>query len=133
MVRIALVRFPIASSTLPTESHGCSGPAISAKRGVAPTWVMALAVEVKGRPTRATAAKAEIGQRERQFTPQLLIVQTGTAVSFPNFDTVRHHVYSISPIKVFASMAFGLSWTSAGVSINLNILSADAMECCISE
>jgi hypothetical protein len=27
-------------------------------------------------------------------------VQTGTAVSFPNFDTVRHHVYSISPIKV---------------------------------
>jgi plastocyanin len=60
----------------------------------------AVAVEVKGRPTRATAAKAEIGQRERQFTPQLLIVQTGTAVSFPNFDTVRHHVYSISPIKV---------------------------------
>jgi plastocyanin len=60
----------------------------------------AVAVEVKGRPARATAAKAEIGQRERQFTPQLLIVQTGTAVSFPNFDTVRHHVYSISPIKV---------------------------------
>ena len=30
----------------------------------------------------------------------LLIVQTGTAVNFPNFDTVRHHVYSFSPIKV---------------------------------
>lgn len=60
----------------------------------------AVAVEVKGRPARAPAAKAEIGQRERQFTPQLLIVQTGTSVSFPNFDTVRHHVYSISPIKV---------------------------------
>jgi hypothetical protein len=27
-------------------------------------------------------------------------VQTGTAVSFPNFDVVRHHVYSFSPIKV---------------------------------
>jgi plastocyanin len=59
----------------------------------------AVAIEVKGR-TGKTAAKAEIGQRDRQFTPQLLIVQTGTAVSFPNFDTVRHHVYSISPIKV---------------------------------
>lgn len=60
----------------------------------------ALAIEVKGRTGKAVGAKAEIGQRDRQFTPQLLIVQTGTAVSFPNFDTVRHHVYSFSPIKV---------------------------------
>lgn len=60
----------------------------------------AVAIEVGGRTSRTTTAKAEIGQRERQFTPQLLIVQTGTAVSFPNFDTVRHHVYSISPIKI---------------------------------
>jgi hypothetical protein len=41
-----------------------------------------------------------MAQRERQFQPALLIVQTGTAVSFPNFDVVRHHVYSFSPIKV---------------------------------
>ncbi|MBL8275089.1 MAG: methylamine utilization protein [Pelomonas sp.] len=60
----------------------------------------ALAIEVKGRTGKATSAKAEIGQRDRHFTPQLLIVQTGTSVSFPNFDTVRHHVYSFSPIKV---------------------------------
>lgn len=60
----------------------------------------AVAIEVRGRSGRTTTAKAEMGQRERQFTPQLLIVQTGTAVNFPNFDTVRHHVYSISPIKI---------------------------------
>ncbi|HEY1127772.1 MAG TPA: methylamine utilization protein [Roseateles sp.] len=60
----------------------------------------AVAIEVKGRASRTTSAKAEMGQRDRQFTPQLLVVQTGTAVSFPNFDTVRHHVYSFSPIKV---------------------------------
>lgn len=60
----------------------------------------AVAVEVKGRTGKATTAKAEMGQRDRQFTPQLLVVQTGTAVNFPNFDTVRHHVYSFSPIKV---------------------------------
>jgi len=59
-----------------------------------------VAIEVKGRPAKTTTAKAEIGQRDRQFTLQLLVVQTGTAVNFPNFDTVRHHVYSISPIKV---------------------------------
>lgn len=60
----------------------------------------AVAIEVKGRTGRASNARAEMGQRDRQFTPQLLVVQTGTAVSFPNFDTVRHHVYSFSPIKV---------------------------------
>jgi hypothetical protein len=40
-------------------------------------------------------------QRDKQFYPFLLVVQTGTAVQFPNFDTVRHHVYSFSPIKRF--------------------------------
>lgn len=59
-----------------------------------------VAVEIKGRAAKTTTAKAEMGQRDRQFTPQLLIVQTGTAVNFPNFDTVRHHVYSFSPTKV---------------------------------
>ncbi|KQV50434.1 hypothetical protein ASC95_13745 [Pelomonas sp. Root1217] len=60
----------------------------------------AVAIEVKGRTGKTSSAKAEMGQRDRQFTPQLLVVQTGTAVNFPNFDTVRHHVYSFSPIKV---------------------------------
>lgn len=60
----------------------------------------AVAVELFGRSTKTSSAKAEMGQRERQFQPLLLIVQTGTAVSFPNFDVVRHHVYSFSPIKV---------------------------------
>ncbi|PTT77963.1 methylamine utilization protein [Pelomonas sp. HMWF004] len=60
----------------------------------------AVAVELKGRPAKTTTAKAEMGQRDRQFAPQVLIVQTGTAVNFPNFDTVRHHVYSFSPTKV---------------------------------
>lgn len=60
----------------------------------------AVAVEVSGRSSKTSTAKAEMGQRERQFQPAVLVVQTGTAVSFPNFDVVRHHVYSFSPIKV---------------------------------
>ncbi|MGS0753698.1 methylamine utilization protein [Roseateles sp. GG27B] len=59
-----------------------------------------VAVELRGQATKADGVKAEMAQRNRQFQPQLLIVQTGTAVNFPNFDTVRHHVYSFSPIKV---------------------------------
>lgn len=49
----------------------------------------------------AAGTTAQIGQRERQFQPQVSVVQTGTAVMFPNFDTVRHHVYSFSPIRKF--------------------------------
>lgn len=59
-------------------------------------------VYVKGAPARAPAGTgAELGQRNKAFVPTVLAVQTGTAVSFPNFDTVRHHVYSFSPIRAF--------------------------------
>lgn len=43
----------------------------------------------------------EIAQAKRQFTPRLTVVTTGTAVNFPNHDTVRHHVYSFSAAKTF--------------------------------
>lgn len=46
-------------------------------------------------------AGVEIAQRKRQFQPPVTVVTVGTPVSFPNFDTVRHHVYSFSPIKTF--------------------------------
>lgn len=46
-------------------------------------------------------AQAEMGQAGKQFAPQVLVVPVGTAVSFPNRDTVRHHVYSFSPVKKF--------------------------------
>lgn len=43
----------------------------------------------------------EVSQAKRQFTPRVTVVTVGTAVQFPNFDTVRHHVYSFSPVKPF--------------------------------
>ncbi len=42
---------------------------------------------------------AEIAQADRQFVPQVTVVPVGTAVNFPNRDTVRHHVYSFSAVK----------------------------------
>ena len=44
---------------------------------------------------------AEIAQVKKEFVPKVLVVPVGTAVSFPNRDTVRHHVYSFSPTKTF--------------------------------
>ena len=58
-------------------------------------------------PTRAMpaatgkATSASMDQRGLQFVPHVLVVQRGTAVSFPNSDQVRHHVYSFSPARKF--------------------------------
>ena len=46
-------------------------------------------------------AHATIEQRGAEFIPFVTVVQTGTAVDFPNNDTVRHHVYSFSQPKRF--------------------------------
>ena len=46
-------------------------------------------------------ATAVIDQRGKQFNPLVSVVQTGTDISFPNLDSVRHHVYSFSPAKTF--------------------------------
>lgn len=62
------------------------------------------AVFVESAAARAAVrplAKAEIVQQNRQFVPMVSLVPVGTPVSFPNVDTVRHHVYSFSPVKRF--------------------------------
>lgn len=66
---------------------------------------LAGAVVFADSPEARTALKpgagAAIVQRDKQFQPQVSVVTVGTAVSFPNEDTVRHHVYSFSPVKKF--------------------------------
>jgi plastocyanin len=44
---------------------------------------------------------ATVAQHDREFVPYLTVVQTGAAISFPNQDPVRHHVYSFSKAKKF--------------------------------
>lgn len=60
-------------------------------------WVDSAAARAAARPLSGVA----ISQRQRQFQPAVSVVTTGSAVSFPNEDTVRHHVYSFSPVKKF--------------------------------
>jgi plastocyanin len=49
----------------------------------------------------AAAPPAIMDQQHGQFVPHVLVVRTGTAVTFPNSDKVSHHVYSFSPTKPF--------------------------------
>lgn len=46
-------------------------------------------------------ASATIEQRKRELVPYFTIVQTGTAIDFPNHDPFKHHLYSFSPAKTF--------------------------------
>jgi plastocyanin len=52
-------------------------------------------------PSRSPAQPPVMRQDHEQFSPHILVVQTGAAVSFPNDDTVSHHVYSFSKAKPF--------------------------------
>ena len=49
----------------------------------------------------------EMAQRNIAFDPHVLIVPTGSTVSFPNKDKVRHHVYSFSRVKAFNLKLYG--------------------------
>ena len=42
-----------------------------------------------------------IDQVDKEFIPHVTPVQTGTLISFPNSDKIRHHVYSFSSVKTF--------------------------------
>ena len=48
-----------------------------------------------------SSRSAEIEQKARKFAPLVTVVQAGSEISFPNNDTVRHHVYSFSAAKIF--------------------------------
>ncbi|WP_326535522.1 methylamine utilization protein [Pseudorhodoferax sp.] len=61
-------------------------------------------VFLESREAKALArplAGTEIAQRAKRFEPEVTVVTVGSAVTFPNQDTVRHHVYSFSPVKTF--------------------------------
>ena len=55
----------------------------------------------KSGPAPLRKREAAVEQRDKTFVPLVTVVQTGTAVQFPNRDPIRHHVYSFSPAKAF--------------------------------
>lgn len=62
--------------------------------------VVAIAL-ANGLNTSAPEALAVMDQMNKQFLPNVLIIQQGQHVSFPNSDNIRHHVYSFSATKPF--------------------------------
>ena len=69
----------------------------------APVADVVLVLEAAGAVTPHHREKqtARMEQRERHFKPELLVVETGTLVDFPNNDSVSHQVYSFSTPRRF--------------------------------
>jgi plastocyanin len=64
--------------------------------------VVVVAPAESGTPPAMPASPVAImDQRNRAFSPRILVVRAGTSVEFPNNDTVSHQVYSFSPAKKF--------------------------------
>lgn len=69
-------------------------------RPVADAVVVAVPRTPVPAPPRPAAA-VEVSQKSQEFVPFVTAIPVGTAVQFPNQDTVRHHVYSFSAPKQF--------------------------------
>lgn len=56
---------------------------------------------------RLESSSYRMTQHHLQFDPFVMVAPVGAEVSFPNLDTVRHHVYSFSPTKTFELKLYG--------------------------
>jgi plastocyanin len=66
-----------------------------------PVPLAVVSVMVKGTTVNGAGVVVDMGQREKRFAPTVVAIPVGGSVNFPNFDTVRHHVYSFSNTRKF--------------------------------
>jgi plastocyanin len=71
------------------------------ERGKPLSDVVVSLTHVGGAAPPPRQASAVMDQQNRTFVPLVLAVPVGTAVTFPNRDNIRHHVYSFSSPKRF--------------------------------
>jgi plastocyanin len=81
-----LLASPALAAPLELQLLGVDG------KGVGATVVVLRSTDA-ARPL-ARPVQATMDQKNRQFTPHVLVVPTGSKVSFANNDTVQHQVYS---------------------------------------
>ena len=94
-IALALAAGAVAASAAPVDVDvlGRDGKPLAE----AVVFLESAAAKAAARPL----AGVEVEQVDRRFNARVTVVTAGSAVSFPNRDKVRHHVYSFSPVKSF--------------------------------
>lgn len=98
MHRLGLILWTISVSVVPAVAGDLTGTVEVAGKRVkhAVIWL-----DAKAPDAPAPAARVVLDQRNISFVPQVLVVRVGTAVDFPNSDTVFHNVFSFRDGKKF--------------------------------
>src|SRR5271156_3457331 len=91
----------VLAAVAPPASAAALSVTVSTASGAALRDAVIVAEPAQKPPRPKSAPTAIMDQRDLQFVPDVLVVQTGTAVNFPNSDQVPHQVYSFSPAKTF--------------------------------
>jgi plastocyanin len=103
MTSSATLRCTTVFAALLAAAGACAASSIAVQvkdgAGLALADVVVYA-EAEGAAPKAPRA-GSIEQKGLKFVPLVSVVQTGSSVSFPNNDKVRHHIYSFSPAKKF--------------------------------
>jgi plastocyanin len=99
-VEKALLALALLALALPPAIAATLEIAVADARG-APVGDAVVYALPKAGPAPLRKREAAVEQRDKTFVPLVTVVQTGTAVQFPNRDPIRHHVYSFSPAKTF--------------------------------
>lgn len=99
----------LALAALPVATAAHAAPVVIQVVGIdgRPLAGAVVTLTLPGTPPPVPRGPYAVAQRDIQFDPQVLIVPVGATVSFPNFDKVRHHVYSFSTAKKFELKLFG--------------------------
>jgi plastocyanin len=97
----SVLSFIVLILALPSVQAGALVVQASDSTGKPLADAVALLEPTTGKTPVKPMADVEISQAKRQFSPRVTLITVGTRATFPNFDTVRHHVYSFSPAKTF--------------------------------
>jgi plastocyanin len=98
-MRLAMALLLVAAARTNATAGGLLAEVRDA-RGAAVADAVVYAIP-EGRRPPPPSRGAVMDQKNRMFVPHVLPIQTGTAVTFPNSDNVRHQVYSFSSAKRF--------------------------------
>lgn len=95
----------LAIALLLALAHGASAATIEVEvrdaSGAPVADAAVYALPVPGAADAKGARTAAIEQIDREFVPYVSVIQAGTSITFPNRDSIMHHVYSFSPAKSF--------------------------------
>jgi plastocyanin len=95
----------VPASSAPPKKHEPTKTSLSGVvkiDGKAPAGELGMVtLEPVGAKQRPFPQTRIMEQRNRQFAPRLLVIPIGSMVTFPNFDTTFHNVFSTSDLKAF--------------------------------